>query len=181
MLERLATYFSDAFLIRVPAFGDDRGYFKENYVRSKYHALGITDDFVQDNVSFSSRGVLRGLHADPQMAKLVYVLRGEAFDVFVDTRRDSTTFGKWAGVYLRAHEHTQLYIPAGFLHGFLALSDEVIFCYKQSAEYAPQREIGVRYDDRDLAIDWPLAQDPIVSPKDLANRSFRDALTSGSH
>jgi dTDP-4-dehydrorhamnose 3,5-epimerase len=176
MLQLVPTRLSGAVIIKVPPFGDDRGLFKETYVRSKYAALGITDDFVQDNVSFSRRGVLRGLHADPQMSKLVQVLRGEAFDVMVDTRTDSPTFGQWEGVHLRAHEHTQVYIPAGFLHGFLALTDEVIFTYKQSAEYAPQREIGVRWDDPDLAIAWPLSGAPEVSPKDLRNRAFREVF-----
>jgi dTDP-4-dehydrorhamnose 3,5-epimerase len=163
-------------LIRVPPFGDERGVFKETYARSKYSELGITDEFVQDNVSFSRRGVLRGLHADPQMAKLVQVLHGEAYDVIVDTRKDSPTFGQWEGVYLRAGEHMQLYIPAGFLHGFLALADDVVFTYKQSAEYAPEREIGIRWDDPDLAIEWPLSGPPAISPKDLRNRSFRDVF-----
>lgn len=169
-----------AMLIAPAAFGDDRGLFKETYVRSKYRALGITDDFVQDNVSFSRRGVLRGLHGDPLMSKLVYVLRGEVFDVIVDARKESPTFAQWEGLHLRAHEHTQLYIPPGFLHGFLALTDDVVFCYKQSAEYAPEREIGVRWDDPDLAIAWPLSEPPQLSPKDSRNRLFRDAFGSGA-
>lgn len=176
MLERLPTKFSEAILLKVPAYADERGLFKETYVRSKYSALGITDEFLQDNVSFSRRGVLRGLHADPQMSKLVQVLHGEAYDVIVDTRRDSPTFGQWEGVYLRAGEHTQLYIPAGFLHGFLALTDDVIFTYKQSAEYAPEREMGIRWDDPDLGIAWPLSGPPEISPKDLRNRLFRDVF-----
>ncbi|HET9097157.1 MAG TPA: dTDP-4-dehydrorhamnose 3,5-epimerase [Candidatus Baltobacteraceae bacterium] len=177
-LEITPTKLAGAYIIEVPAFADDRGLFKESYVRSKYRALGITDDFVQDNVSFSRRGVLRGLHADPRMSKLVYVLRGEVFDVLVDARQGSPSFGEWEGVYLRAQEHTQLYIPAGFLHGFLALTDEVVFCYKQSAEYAPEREIGVRWDDPDLSISWPLTAPPEVSPKDSRNRRFGDAFGS---
>lgn len=176
MIERLPTKLPDAILLKLRAFGDDRGWFKESYVRSKYHALGITDDFVQDNVSFSRRGVLRGLHADPMMSKLVYVLKGEVFDVIVDARSGSPAYGSWEGIRLSAEEHTQLYIPAGFLHGFLALSDEVVFCYKQSAQYAPDREIGVRYDDAGIGIEWPLTQPPIVSEKDLRNRSFREAF-----
>lgn len=179
MLERLPTKMPDAILVMVPAYGDERGYFKESYVRSTYRAVGIPDEFIQDNLSFSRRNVLRGLHADPQMSKLVYVLNGEVFDVMVDARKDSKTFGQWEGVYLRAHEHTQLYIPAGFLHGFLALTDDVIFCYKQSAEYAPEREIGVLWNDPDLAIKWPLDGEPIVSAKDSRNRSFRDAVGDG--
>ncbi|HKU68478.1 MAG TPA: dTDP-4-dehydrorhamnose 3,5-epimerase [Candidatus Baltobacteraceae bacterium] len=176
MLEKLPTKFADAFLIRVPAFADDRGIFKETYVRSKYCKLGIGDEFVQDSMSFSRRDVLRGLHADPQMSKLVQVLRGEAFDVIVDTRKESPTFGQWEGVHLRAAEHTQIYIPAGFLHGFLALTDDVVFSYKQSAEYAQEREIGVRWDDPDLAIAWPLTAPPLLSPKDLCHVMFRDAF-----
>jgi dTDP-4-dehydrorhamnose 3,5-epimerase len=172
MLKLTKTALDGAVIISVPSFGDERGIFKETYVRSKYATLGIRDDFVQDNVSFSSCGVLRGLHADPHMSKLVQVLHGEVYDVIVDTRADSPTFGQWEGVHLRADEHTQLYIPAGFLHGFLALTDDVIFTYKQSAEYAPEREIGVRWDDPDLAIAWPLSEDPRVSQKDLQNRRF---------
>jgi dTDP-4-dehydrorhamnose 3,5-epimerase len=176
MLHRIPTGLDGAFVIKLTAFGDDRGLFKETYVRSKYRALGINGEFVQDNVSLSRRSVLRGLHADPRMAKLVQVLHGEAYDVIVDTRRDSPTFGQWEGVYLRAHEHTQLYIPPGVLHGFLALTDDVIFTYKQSAEYAPEREIGVRWDDPDLAINWPLSGPPEISPKDLCNGLFRDVF-----
>lgn len=179
MLKLTATALSGAVVISVPTFGDERGLFKEAYVRSKYRAFGINDEFVQDNVSFSSRGVLRGLHADPRMSKLVQVLRGEAYDVIVDTRKGSITFGRWEGVHLRADEHLQLYIPAGFLHGFVALSDDVVFTYKQSAEYSPEREIGVKWDDPDLAIGWPLSGEPIVSAKDSRNRSFRDAIGSG--
>ncbi len=145
-------------------------------MRTKYRALGIADEFVQDNVSFSRRGVLRGLHGDPRMSKLVQVLRGEAFDVIVDARKESSTFGQWEGVHLRAQEHVQIYIPAGFLHGFLALSDDVIFTYKQSAEYDPAQEIGVRWNDPDLAIAWPLTGNPELSPKDLANRAFREVF-----
>lgn len=176
MLNTSDTALQGAYIITVPVFADDRGLFKESYVRGKYRALGIADEFVQDNVSFSHRGVLRGLHGDPQMSKLVFVLSGDVFDVIVDARKGSATFGQWEGVYLRAHEHTQLYIPAGCLHGFLALTDDVVFCYKQSAEYAPEREVGVRWDDPDLAIEWPLTQAPLVSPKDSRNRGFRDAF-----
>lgn len=178
MLERLPTKFCDAIFLKVPAYADERGFFKEAYVRSKYRAAGIHDEFVQDNLSVSRAGVLRGLHGDPQMSKLVYVLNGEVFDVIVDARKGSPTFGQWEGVYLKADEHTQLYIPAGFLHGFLALTDNVIFCYKQSAEYAPQREIGVLWNDPDLAIEWPLTQPPVISAKDQANALFRDVFAS---
>ncbi len=173
-LQVFSTSLRGAVMVVPTAFADDRGLFKETYVRSRYRALGITDEFLQDNVSFSHKGVLRGLHSDPEMSKLVQVLRGEAFDVIVDARKDSPTLGQWNGVHLRADDHTQLYIPAGFLHGFLAMTDDVIFCYKQSAEYAPEREIGVRWDDPDLAISWPMIGSPDVSPKDSHNRSFRE-------
>lgn len=175
-LEVRETSIPGALLLVPKAWEDDRGYFKETYVRSKYERLGIADEFVQDSMSFSRKGVLRGLHGDPQMSKLVQVLRGEAFDVIVDARRDSSAFGRWEGVRLSESNHTQLYIPAGCLHGFLALTDDVVFTYKQSAEYAPEREIGVRWDDPDLGIDWPLEQPPLLSAKDLKNRSFREAL-----
>lgn len=179
MLKTSKTALPGAVVISLPTFGDDRGLFKETYVRSKYRDLGVSDDFLQDNASFSRRGVLRGLHADPQMSKLVQVLHGEAYDVIVDARKGSPTFGQWEGVYLRALEHTQLYIPAGFLHGFLALTNDVVFCYKQSAEYAPEREVGVLWNDPDLAIAWPLTGEPIISPKDSRNRRFRDAIGGG--
>jgi len=166
-----------AFRIVPQAWSDLRGFFQETYVRSKYCELGVADEFVQDNVSYSRRGVLRGLHCDPRMSKLVYVAQGEVFDVIVDARKDSPAFGTWESVYLRAAEHTQLYIPRGCLHAFLALTDKVIFCYKQSAEYAPEREIGVRWDDPDLAIPWPdVGTAPILSEKDRRNRSFREAF-----
>jgi dTDP-4-dehydrorhamnose 3,5-epimerase len=129
---------------------------------------------VQDNVSFSKRNVLRGLHGDPEMAKLVQVLRGEAWDVVVDARRGSPTYGKWHGVTLSETNHAQLYIPKGCLHGFLAVSDDVVFTYKQTAYYAPEREIAARWNDPALAIAWPLSGDPIVSAKDQRNAAFAD-------
>lgn len=176
MLERLPLKFADAFLLRVPAFADERGVFKENYVRTKYEALGLSDNFVQDNVSVSRRGVLRGLHGDSRMSKLVSVISGEVFDVIVDARRDSPTFAQWQGVHLRATENMQLYIPAGFLHGFVTLSAEAIFFYKQSAEYAPDYENRVRWNDEDLAIGWPMHEALIISPQDQASRAFRDVF-----
>lgn len=173
MLESRQTSIPGARVIVPKAWGDARGYFKETYVRSKYRALGIEDEFVQDSMSFSAKNVLRGLHADPQMAKLVQVLQGEVFDVIVDARTDSPAFGRWEGFRLSAETHEQLYIPAGCLHGFLTLSDNVVFSYKQSAEYAPDREIGIRWDDPDLNIAWPLTGAPLISEKDAANPLFR--------
>jgi dTDP-4-dehydrorhamnose 3,5-epimerase len=155
-------------------FEDDRGFFKETYSRRKYHELGLTDDFVQDSVSFSSRNVIRGLHGDPEMSKLVQVLRGKIWDVIVDARRDSPTFGKWEGFYLSEHNHLQLYIPKGCLHGFLALTDDVVFNYKHGAHHDPAREFAVRWDDPTLAIAWPLVGPARVSAKDQANQLFKE-------
>ncbi len=146
----------------------------ELFSAPRYKDAGIADEFVQDNLSRSKRGVLRGLHGDPRMAKLVQVLEGEVHDAIVDLRRESPTYLQWTAVRLRASECTQLFIPTGFLHGFLVLSDEAIFLYKQTATYDPQREIGVAWNDPDLAIDWPLGDvAPILSVKDAHNASLR--------
>lgn len=164
-------------LLVVPTvLGDERGYFKETYVRSTYEALGITDDFVQDNVSVSRRNVVRGLHGDPSMSKLVQVLHGEVFDVVVDGRPGSPTFGKWEAFSLSEENHRQVYIPRGCLHGFQALSGQVVLSYKQSARYDPAREVGVLWNDRALAIAWPDPAGAILSQKDRANRSFSEVF-----
>lgn len=156
------------------AFVDERGYFKETYAASRYAAAGIAEAFVQDNVSRSNRGVLRGLHADRRMSKLVQVLTGSAFDVIADLRPGSPSFQRWYGTTLRAAEHTQLYIPAGCLHGFLSLEDGTLLAYKQSAEYDPASEFGIAWDDPDLAIAWPLdGATPALSPKDACNPTLR--------
>jgi dTDP-4-dehydrorhamnose 3,5-epimerase len=163
-----------AMLLALPAFADSRGYFKETFSSARYRAAGITEDFVQDNVSYSHRNVLRGLHGDFRMSKLVGVLAGEAYDVLVDVRPGSPTRGHWHGVTLRASDHRQVYVPAGFLHGFLALTDDVLFLYKQSALYDPATEFGVRWDDADLAIAWPAgAERALLSSKDAANPTAR--------
>ncbi len=162
-------------MLRLDVFADDRGYFKEVYSQARYHDLGIADEFVQDNVSCSQRGVLRGLHGDARMAKLVQALAGEAFDVIVDFRRGSPTFLKWEAIVLRAGEHTQVYVPRGFLHGFLALADNTMLLYKQSALYDKGSEIGVAWDDPSIGIDWPLGgRTPMLSAKDGCNSSVKD-------
>ncbi|MDQ2864984.1 MAG: dTDP-4-dehydrorhamnose 3,5-epimerase [Candidatus Eremiobacteraeota bacterium] len=162
-------------VITPAVFSDDRGFFKEVYSASRYRSIGIADDFVQDNVSESRAWTLRGLHSDPRMAKLVQVLEGEAYDVLVDIRRESPTYLRWCGVHLSAGSHRQVYLPPGFLHGFLALSERVIFSYKQSAEYDSASEIAVTWDDPDLAIDWPLAEAaPLLSPRDEKNPTLRE-------
>lgn len=157
------------------AFADDRGYFKEIFQASSYAKVGLQAPFVQDNVSSSKARVLRGLHGDVRMAKLVQVLRGRAFDVIADLRKESPSYGQWTGVTLEAAAHTQLYIPAGCLHGFLALEDDTLLTYKQTAEYDPAHEFGIAWNDPDLAIVWPLeGAAPILSAKDAANPTLRE-------
>jgi len=167
-----------ALLITPRIFADDRGFFVETFSAQRYRDAGITEEFVQDNLSFSRRGVLRGLHGDARMSKLVQVLAGEAYDVIVDLRPESATYLHWYAVRLDARDRAQLYVPRGFLHGFLALTGEVLFAYKQSALYDPACEIGVAWNDPDLAIPWPLDGPPILSPKDAANPPLRAVVTN---
>ena len=150
--------------------GDKRGYFVETYHKQAYSEAGITDEFVQDNQSSSKRGVLRGLHFQinyPQ-AKLVRVISGEVFDVAVDMREGSPTYGQWYGVTLSAENNKQFYIPKHFAHGFLVLSDYAEFCYKVTDFYHPNDESGIMYNDPDIGIKWPIPDDMelILSDKD---------------
>jgi dTDP-4-dehydrorhamnose 3,5-epimerase len=151
---------------------DDRGFFFELWKDESYRAHGIVSPFVQDNVSHSVRGTLRGLHfQEPEaQGKLVQVLRGTVFDVAVDVRRGSPTFARWLGVELDGQRAQQLWIPPGFAHGFLVLSDEATFLYKCTRAYAPQYERAIRWDDPALAIEWPIPSGirPLVSAKDAA-------------
>jgi dTDP-4-dehydrorhamnose 3,5-epimerase len=162
------TTLRDARLFVPDVFPDERGFFKETYSTAKYRALGLRDEFVQDSVSFSGKNVVRGLHGDRAMSKLVQVLRGEIWDVIVDLRADSPTYRQWEAFTLSEHNHFQLYIPAGFLHGFVALTDDVVFAYKHGALYDPAREFSVRWNDPTLAIPWPLTGAPRVSARDQA-------------
>lgn len=171
----METSLKDARLFIPDVFEDDRGFFKEVYSKNKYEALGLHDEFVQDSVSFSSRNTIRGLHGDPEMSKLVQVLRGRVFDVIVDMRSSSPTFGKWQGFYLSEHNHIQLYVPKGFVNGFIALSDDVVFNYKHGAHHSSEREFAVRWNDPDLAIAWPVVGEPRVSIKDQKNPLFKEA------
>lgn len=165
----------DALRIQPAVFSDPRGFFKEVYASARYRAAGVEETFVQDNVSQSARGVLRGLHSDPRMAKLVQALSGEIYDVIVDLRTQSPTFLKWFGARLSAAEHTQIYVPPGFLHGFFTISESATVLYKQSAEYNPATEFGIAWNDPDLAIVWPLdGRTPLLSPKDAANPTLRE-------
>lgn len=169
-----------ALMITPRIFFDERGFFKETYSLDRFCRCGINQTFVQDNLSLSRRNVLRGLHGDDRMAKLVGVVRGSAFDVIVDVRPASPTYGRWCARTLTAAEGRQLYVPPGFLHGFLALEDETIFGYKQSAPYDPASEFSVAWDDADLGIEWPLASSrPILSGRDAANPSFRSLRGAG--
>jgi dTDP-4-dehydrorhamnose 3,5-epimerase len=157
------------FEIQPKVFGDTRGYFFENYSQRDFRSLGITLSFVQDNQSKSSKGTLRGLHfqkTHPQ-GKLVRVIQGEVFDVAVDIRPDSPTRGKWHGVILNSDKQNQFYIPPGFAHGFLALTEQVIFVYKCTDFYYPEDEGGIIWNDPDIGIKWPdLGMDYLLSDKD---------------
>jgi len=174
-MQTLGTKFDTAKVYVPDVFDDDRGFFKETYNQKRYHEAGLSDEFVQDSVSVSSKNVIRGLHYDPQMSKLVQVLRGKIFDVIVDLREGSSTYGTWQGFILSEYNHRQLYVPRGFAHGFLALTDDVVFSYKHGALYDPAREGAIRWNDPTLAIEWPLVGEPRVSGKDQAAPLFADA------
>lgn len=154
-------------IIEPKVFPDARGFFVETYQRQRYISMGILPEFVQDNLSFSARGVLRGVHSqNPQpQGKLVQVLQGEVWDVAVDIRRNSPHFGQWTAVTLSAEKHNQFYLPPGFAHGFCVLSETALFAYKCTDYYAPGAEVGFRWDDPEVGIAWPLNQ-PILSDKD---------------
>jgi dTDP-4-dehydrorhamnose 3,5-epimerase len=157
--------------IRPKVFGDERGYFLETFHERDYAAAGIDAPFVQDNQSRSIRGVLRGLHFQKTFAqgKLVRAVEGEVFDVAVDLRKGSPSFGRWAGVTLRAAEQNQFWVPPGFAHGFLVLSETAVFAYKCTDFYHPEDEGGIRWDDPSIAITWPYIGDgPTLSAKDAA-------------
>ena len=163
-------------IIEPRIFRDDRGMFFESYQSRRYREkAGIDRDFVQDNVSFSTRGTLRGLHYQlPHMqAKLVQVLKGEVFDVAVDIRRGSPTFGKWVGVLLSHENCRQFFIPEGFAHGFCVTSETALFMYKCSDYYSPQSEGGILWSDPELAISWPVTE-PLLSKKDSEYFCLKD-------
>lgn len=163
----------DVFIVEPQVFGDERGFFFESFNHAKFEdAIGRTVSFVQDNHSKSAKGVLRGLHfqsPNPQ-GKLVRVTQGEVFDVAVDIREDSPTYGSWVGEILSADNKRQLWIPEGLAHGFLVLSDTAEFLYKTTDYYAPAYEQCIRWDDPALDIKWPIDQDPILSTKDSLGR-----------
>lgn len=168
----------DVVVIEPKVFGDVRGFFMESFNRRLFSAMiGRDSDFVQDNHSLSRKNVLRGLHYQinrPQ-GKLVRVVRGEVFDVAVDIRKSSPSFGGWVGVHLSAQNHRQLWIPEGFAHGFVVLSDEAEFLYKTTDYYAPEHERCIIWNDVQIGIDWPLAGAPLLSDKDLAGLPLYEA------
>lgn len=163
----IKTALPGALIIEPQVFGDARGFFYESYNKAKWQDAGIEADFIQTNVSRSARGVLRGLHyqwPNPQ-GKLVSVLEGEVYDVAVDIRRGSPTFGQSAGVMLTADNHRHFWVPEGFAHGFCVLSEFAIFTYQCTALYDAQSDAGIRWNDAALGIDWPISE-PLLSDKD---------------
>jgi len=163
-------------IIEPTKFGDNRGYFMETYNKNDFVAAGIDVIFVQDNQAKSNRGVLRGLHFQknfPQ-GKLVRVISGKVFDVAVDLRKDSDTFGKWVGVILSAENNKQFFIPKGFAHGYLVLSESAEFAYKCDEFYHPEDEGSLIWNDKTVGIEWPEVGDIILSSKDENNTAFKD-------
>ncbi len=165
-------------ILEPKVFEDARGWFFESYNEKVFEELGITAKFVQDNVSFSRKGVLRGLHyqlAPMSQGKLVRVSRGEVFDVVVDIRRNSETFGKWFGLRLSEQNKKMVWIPPGFAHGFLVLSDTAEFNYKVTNFYSPEHERTLRYDDQQVGIEWPTLEVPLcISEKDQKGQALKD-------
>jgi len=174
----IETKIKDLFIIESAVFGDSRGFFQETYNKQEFHENGLTMEFVQDNHSKSSKGVLRGLHFQnpkPQ-GKLVRVTQGEVYDVAVDMRIQSYTYGEWVGVYLSEENKTMFYVPEGFAHGFLVLSETAEFLYKCTDFYYPEHEGGIMWNDKDLNIDWPVERvgEIKLSQKDGKLSMFKD-------
>ena len=171
------TSLKDVFLIKPEVFGDHRGFFMESYSKKKFQEAGIEALFVQDNHSKSEKkGVLRGLHfqrAPHTQAKLVRVTKGSVYDVVVDLRKDSETFGKWEGFELSAENFQMLFVPRGFAHGFCTLEDDTEFLYKADDFYDPPSEGGIAWDDPDLKIDWPV-ENPVLSERDTKWPNLKD-------
>jgi dTDP-4-dehydrorhamnose 3,5-epimerase len=176
-MELITTGIPDVILIKPDVYGDERGYFFESFHQEKYAELGITDPFVQDNESFSQKGVLRGLHYQLEpfaQGKLIRVIRGAVLDIAVDIRRNSPTFGKWVSMELSGENKLICWIPKGFAHGFVTLEDHTIFTYKCSGLYNKASEGSIRWDDPELNIDWGIST-PLLSDKDRIAPLFCDA------
>ncbi len=177
-MEVVKTPIEGVLLIKPQVFGDQRGYFVETWQKERYEAAGINLPFVQDNHSKSTKGILRGLHFQKQhpQGKLVMVSLGEVFDVAVDIRKGSPTFGKWFGAILNQENQNQLWIPPGMAHGFVVLSDVAHFHYKCTDFYPPGDEGSIRWNDPTIGIDWPYKKEPVLSAKDQIAPFFKDAL-----
>jgi dTDP-4-dehydrorhamnose 3,5-epimerase len=177
--ERCKTKLDDITILRPTVFKDDRGFFLETYNRQEFAEIGIHDEFVQDNVSQSARGVVRGLHYQAKNAqgKLVRVLRGKIFDIVVDIRNGSPTYGQYLGIELTAEDSGMLHVPVGFAHAFMALEDGTEVMYKVTDFYSPQYDAGIRWNDPDLAIPWPIRDNPVVSSKDAVLPFLKDIIS----
>lgn len=175
MMEVTPTRIPEVLVVEPRVFPDERGYFLETWNRQRYADAGIDTDFVQDNLSFSRRGVLRGLHYQNPGAqgKLVSVAQGEVFDVAVDLRTDSPTFGEWVGVTLSHENQRRLWVPAGFAHGFVVTSETAVFAYKCTHYYAPQHERSLLWNDPEIGIEWPV-ENPVVNAKDAEAPTLRE-------
>lgn len=174
----IRTQIPDVILIEPRVFSDERGFFLESYQKKRFMEAGIAAEFVQDNHSRSHRGTLRGLHYQIQQpqGKLIRVIQGEIFDVAVDIRKHSATFGKWVGDFLSAENKRMLWVPAGFAHGFYVTSPEAEVLYKATDYYAPQWERAILWNDPTIGINWPVGgASPTLSPKDAAGKSFTEA------
>lgn len=172
----IETSIKDVYIIEPNKYGDNRGYFMETYKEKDFKDAGLDYKFIQDNQSKSKKGVLRGLHFQktfPQ-AKLVRCIEGEVFDVCVDLRAGSPTYGKWEGVVLSAERGNQFMIPRGFAHGFVVLSDTATFCYKCDELYHPEDEGGIMWNDPEVGIVWPYKEDPLLSEKDKLHKSLKE-------
>jgi dTDP-4-dehydrorhamnose 3,5-epimerase len=174
----IETKLTDVYIIEPKVFSDSRGYFMETYNKEDFFEAGLTMEFVQDNESKSKKGVLRGLHFQTKhtQGKLVRVTEGQVFDVAVDLRNDSPNFGKWEGVILTAENKKQFYVPEGFAHGFLVMSDVAVFNYKCTDYYAPEYDSGLLWNDEDIDIQWPLEdiEEILLSEKDKTQKKLKD-------
>jgi len=179
-MKPIATSLEGVLVIEPAVFGDERGWFYESWNRERFNAVvGRDVQFAQDNHSFSTRGILRGMHyqVSQVQGKLVRVVAGEVFDVAVDLRRSSPTFGKWTGQHLSGANRRMMWIPEGFAHGFIVLSDSAEFLYKATDFYAPQHERTLRWNDPAIGIDWQYDGMPLLKPKDAAGARLADAET----
>lgn len=174
----IETKIKDLYIIEPKVFGDSRGYFMESYNKKDFEEVGLSMTFVQDNESKSKKGVLRGLHFQTKnvQGKLVRVTKGEVFDVAVDLRKGSPTFGQWEGVCLSEENRRQFYVPEGFAHGFLVLSEEAVFNYKCTNIYSPEYDSGLLWNDKDVNIQWPLEniEEILLSEKDKNQKTLKE-------